>query len=85
MERRRANIMKPTEEQPVRMSVVQEGLIDDVVKLQYDEYLLKTVTKEEAEGFGEAFYKGMCKNAKWLAIAKLVAIDCKERKTEETK
>jgi hypothetical protein len=67
------------------VSVVQEGLIDDVVKLLYDEALLRTVTKEEAERFGGAFCQGMCKKPKWLAIAILAAIDCKEKKPEEAK
>ena len=67
------------------MRVVQEGQIDDVVKLLYDKALLNPVSKEEAERFGGALCKGMCKNPEWIAIAMLAARDCKERQTEESK
>jgi hypothetical protein len=65
--------------------VVQEGKIDDVAKLLYDEALLSTVSKEEAERFGGALCKGMCKKPKWIAVAMLAAKDCKERLPEENK
>ena len=61
------------------MSVLQEGQIDDVVKLLYDKALLSTVSKEDAKKFGGALCKGMCKNPNWISIAMLAAKDCKER------
>ena len=66
------------------MSVLQEGQIDDVVKLLYDKTLLSTVSKEDAKNFGGALCKGMCKNPEWIAIAMLAARDCKERQPEES-
>ncbi len=67
------------------MRVVQEGKIDNVAKLLYDEALLSTVSKEEAERLGGALCKGMCKKPKWITVAMLAAKDCKERLPEESK
>ena len=66
------------------MSVVQEGRIDNVVKLLYDKDLLSTVSKEDVKKFGGALCKGMCKNPEWIAIAMLAAKDCKERQQAES-
>ena len=77
--------MELKQEQQVKVSVVQEGRIDNVVKLLYDKDLLSTISKEEAQRFGGALCKGMCKNPNWIAIAMLAAKDCKEKQQEESK
>ena len=44
--------MQLTEDQTMKINVVQDGGVDVDTKLQYDNTLLKGVTEKEAKNFG---------------------------------